>query len=232
MIALMAKTVVILFLVLMAVGHAQTAIQRPICSGVIHGVVFDTSGERAKGIFVQAWPLGVDLSGNLPSAATDREGSYRFEHVCPGRYTVVVDDEKAGYAHASFMLNEFLYGSPTAEVTLTVKNPEADLPVYLPPKPGFMQVHITNRETKAEIWKFIVTLKVPGQQHASELSVSFDEATKDHQIEVPPDKDVIFRVTADGFHEWSESTGQGKLIRVTSGMKAPLEAELEPLKQP
>jgi hypothetical protein len=227
----MTKTVVVLFLLLMTpLVRAQTAIQRPTCRGVIHGVVVDRSGEKVGGIVVQAWPLGVGLSGNLPSVETGREGNYRFEHVCPGRYTVVVDDEKAGYPHASPMVNAFLYGSPIAEVTLTVKNPQADLPVYLPPKPGLMQVHITNQETKAEIWKFSVTLKVPGQQDASELSFSFDEAVKDHQIEVPPDKDVIYHVTADGFHEWSESTGQGKLIRVTSGAKAPLEAELEPLK--
>lgn len=170
------------------------------------------------------------MSGNLPSVETDREGNYRFEHVCPGRYTVVVDDSKAGYPHASPMLNEFLYGSPIAEVTLKAKSSEADLPVYLPPKPGLVQLHVTNQETKAEIWKFGVSLKVPGQQHASELSFGFDEAVKDHQIEVPPDKDVVYHVTADGFQEWSESTGQGKVIRVTSGTKITLDAQLEPLK--
>lgn len=227
----MTKTAVILFLVLMTGRvHSQTAIQRPTCTGVIHGIVFDPSGERVKGIFVEAWPLGVALSGNLPSVETDREGNYRFEHVCPGKYTVVVDDEKVGYRHASPVLNEFLYGSPIAEVTLTVKSPQADLPVYLQPKPGFMQVHITNRETKAEIWTFKMRLKVPGQQTASEMSYLFDNSVTNHEIEVPPDKDVILHVTADGFHEWSESTGQGKLIRVTSGTKAWLEAELDPLK--
>jgi hypothetical protein len=230
-IALMMKTVVILFLVLMAPRvQAQTAIQRPTCSGVIRGVVFDQSGGKVRSIVVEAWPLGVGLSGNLPSVETDREGNYRFEHVCPGRYTVVVNDEKAGYPNASPMVNAFLYGSPTAEIALTVKNPEADLPVYLPSKPGLMQLRMTNQQTKAEIWKFRVTLKVLGQQGASEVSFSFDEAVKGHQIEVPPDKDVIYHVTADGFNEWSESAAEGKLIRVTSGAKATLEAELEPLK--
>ncbi len=197
---------------------------------MISGVVFDQSGERVSGIVVKAWPLGVGLSGNLPSIETDRDGRYRFEHVCPGRYTVVVDDEKAGYPHASPLSNAFLYGSPIAEVTLTVKNPQADLPVYLPPKPGLMQVHIINKETKGQIWKFSMRLIVQGQKDADELSFSFDEAVKDHQIEVPPDKDVIYHVTADGFHEWSESAGAGKVIRVSSGMKATLEAELEPFK--
>jgi hypothetical protein len=60
------------------------------------------------------------------------------------------------------------------------------------------------------------------------MSFIFDETVKDRQIEVPPDKDVIYHVTADGFHEWSESAGQGKLIRLASGAKATLKAELPP----
>ena len=128
------------------------------------------------------------------------------------------------------MLNEFLYGSPILEVRLTTRNPQADQAVYVPPKPGLMHVQIVNRETRAEIWKFSLTLMVPGQQSAPEISFGFDDDVKDHEIEVPPDKDVIFHVTADGFSEWSQSTGQGKGIRVPSGTKTMLEAELEPLK--
>jgi hypothetical protein len=112
---------------------------------------------------VKAWPLGVGLSG--------KEGTYHFDHVCPGRYALVVKDEKAGYPHASPAGNAFLYGVPIQEVTLTAKNPQAELPVYLPPKPGFMQVHVTNQETKAEIWKFRVMLKVPGQQYSLRLDL-------------------------------------------------------------
>jgi hypothetical protein len=226
----MTKRVVIPFLVLTALVHAQTAIQRPTCIGVIRGLVFDRSGDRVSGIVVQAWPLGVGLSGNLPSVETDKEGSYHFEHVCAGRYAVVVEDEKAGYSHASPMVNAFLYGTPIPEVSLKVKSSQADLSIYLPPKPGLIQVHITNQETKAEIRKFRLTLEVPGQQDEREMSFIFDEMVKDHQIEVPPDKDVIYHVTADGFHEWSECAGQGKLIRLASGAKETLEVELEPLK--
>ena len=123
-IALMAKTVVVLFLVVtIPLVQAQTAIQRPTCTGLIRGVVFDRSGDRVSGAMVKAWPVGVGVSGKLPSLETDKEGSYHFEHVCPGRYTVLVEDGKAGYPSAGPMLNTFLYGSPIQECTLTVKNP-------------------------------------------------------------------------------------------------------------
>jgi hypothetical protein len=167
------------------------------------------------------------LAGSLPSVKTSSEGDYRFEHVCPGTYTVIVSDENAGYAHPNAMETAFLSGS-IEEVTLTIENPEADLPVHLLPKPGFMQVHITNRETKAEVSKFTVTLNVSG--HPGELSFLFDVDTKNPTVEVPADKDVICHVTAEGFREWSGIPGRGRLIRVQSGTKTTLEAALQPLK--
>ncbi len=207
--------------------YAQSSIQSPTCTGVIHGIVFDGSGDKVSGIAVEAWPTRL-LAGSVPSVKTGPEGDYRFEHICPGTYVVTVADEKAGYPHASPMVSAFIYGS-IEEVRLTIESPQADLPVRLPPKPGFMQLHITNRETKAEIPKFTVMLNVKGQPGG--LSFIFDVGIKDHKIELPPDKDVICHLTADGFREWSESAGQGKLIRIQSGTKGTLEAELQPLKQ-
>jgi len=206
--------------------YAQSSIQSPACTGVIRGIVSDGSGDKVSGIAVEASPMGL-LAGSVPSVKTGPEGDYRFEHVCPGTYVVTVADEKAGYPHVSLMESAFIYGH-IEEVTLTNERPQADLPVHLPSKPGFLQVHITNRETKAEISKFMVTLNVKGQPGG--LSFIFDVGIKDREIELPPDKDVICHVTADGFREWSESAAQGKLIRVQSGTKGTLEAELQPLK--
>jgi protocatechuate 3,4-dioxygenase beta subunit len=172
----------------------------------------------------------LDGSFVLPFAKTDQEGEYRFKSICPGRYAVVVADENAGYPDSSPEINEFLYGFAITEVRLTAENPQAELPVSLPPKPEFIQIHITNRETKAEVLKFTVRLEVPGQQKRPEISFEFDTESKDREIMVPPDKDVVFRVTADEFQEWNESAGPGTLIRVPSGTKTTLEIELEPLK--
>jgi hypothetical protein len=229
-IALMTQMAVILFLVLSVEVHAQSVIQSPHCNGVIHGTVFDLSGQRAKGLNVVAWPLGVELGALLPRVATDQEGVYRFENLCPGRYAVVVEDKKAGYPYASPLFNEFLYGARIAEVKLTTNHLHGELPVYLPPRPGFMHVHVSNRETKAEILKYSVKLRVPGQRRTPEAGFEFDSMMKDHEMEVPPGRDVIFHVTAEGFREWRESAGHGKLMRAPSGADATLEVELEPLR--
>jgi hypothetical protein len=77
--------------------------------------------------------------------------------------------------------------------------------------------------------KFSLKIKVPGQHKASEVSFEFNPMVKDYEIVVPPDKDVIVHLTADGFHEWSESAGHGKILRVPSGTRATLEAYLAPL---
>jgi hypothetical protein len=204
---------------------AQSSIQSPNCTGVIHGIVFDGSGDRVKGIAVEAWPMGI-LVGGVPSVETGSGGNYRFGHVCPGTYVVTVGDEKAGYPHASPMESAFLYGS-TEQIKLTIENPQAELAVHLGSKPGFVQLHITNRETKADISKFTVTLSVKDQPGG--LSYMFDVGVKNRKIEVPPD--VICHVTADGFREWNESVGRGKLFRVQSGKKVTLEAELQPMKR-
>lgn len=225
----MSSKALILFLLAGLRADAQSVIQRPECVGVISGAVFDRSGHRMAGTTVVAWPLAVLVEGILPSAATDETGEYRFEHVCPGRYTVVVEDAKAGYARTSPWMNEFLNGFHTAGVKLTAKHRHVELPVYAPPKPGLMEIHVSNRETKAEVVNFSVKLKV-SHQPRREAAIDFTPTVKDRDIEIPPDQDVIFYVTAEGFHEWPASAGHGKLMRVASGTQVALDVELAPLK--
>jgi len=179
------------------------------------------------GIMVKAWPLGVNLSAKLPTAKTDLSGEYVFEKVCPGRYTVLPEDKEAGYPNSGPYFFEFLYGRRVAEVKLTSQNADVELPLMLPLKPGRMNVHITDRTTKVEILEFTIEIKVPGQHLSPEMKYLFHPDIKDHQIEVPPDKDFIVHVTAEGFREWGESIGGRKVVRVPSGTEAALEAQLE-----
>src|ERR1700752_5084869 len=107
-------------------SSAQSAIQRPKCAGIVHGIVSDHNGHPVTNIRVKAWPLGVDLSALLPTVKTDLGGEYRFEKVCPGRYTVLPDDKEAGYPNSSPYLFEFVYGRRVAEVKLTSQNLHAE----------------------------------------------------------------------------------------------------------
>jgi hypothetical protein len=211
-------------------GFAQSAIQGSRCTGVVHGIVSDREGHPVKGIRVVAWPLGVSLGTLLPNVKTDLAGEYRFENVCPGRYTVLPADENMGYPNSSPKLFEFLSGRRVAEVTLTSKNALATLPVQLPPKPGRMHIRITDAATSAEILEFTIELKVPDQHLSPKVKILFQPEIKDREIEVPPNRDCILHVTAEGFREWSESIGGGKAVRVPSGTEATLNAQLQPLK--
>ena len=144
-------------------GLARSAIQVPRCNGVVHGIISDREGHPVKGILVEAWPLGVDLGTVLPTVKTDLAGEYRFENICPGRYTVLPADESLGYPDFSPNLFELLYGYRVAEVKITSQNALARLPIQLPPKPGRMHIHITDGATSAEILEFTIEVKVPGQ---------------------------------------------------------------------
>lgn len=211
-------------------GFAQSAIQGPRCSGIVHGIVSDMDGHAVKGIVVVAWPLGVSLATMLPTVKTDLAGEYRFENVCPGRYTVLPADASMGYPEDfSPYLFEFLYGHRVTEAMLTSKNALAMLSIQLPPKPGRMHVHISDGTTNAEILEFTIELKVPGQQLSPAMKYVFSPEIKDREIEVPPNRDFILHVTAKGFHKWSDSIGSRKVVRVPSGTEATLDAQLQSL---
>lgn len=209
---------------------AQRSVQSPQCKGIIRGTASDSEGQLVREIMVVAWPLGVNLGVILPRVRTDQAGKYRFEQLCPGRYTVLAEDEKAGYPRSSPDLFEFLYGRRVAEVKLTAKQLQAELRVQLPAKPARMHIHMTDRATNVEITKFTIEMIVPGQHRSPEIKYEFSPDIDDREIEVPPDKDFILHVTADGFHEWSESVGGGKLVHLRAGTQTSLEAQLETVK--
>ena len=220
----------VILLVLLTVRLSALEIEGPNCNGTIHGVVVDGAGQRGPGIKVEAEPLGVDLSYVLPSVRTDGRGEYHFQNLCAGKWTVVAIDEKTAFPGATAHLNAWLYDSPVPTVKLTARRLHAELRVSIPPKPAFMVTHITDRETKQEVLRFTIKIRAPGQHRGPrEVSFSCDPMFKDSELPIPPDKDVIVHVGADGFHEWRQSAGHGKALHVRSGTRATFEAELEPL---
>ena len=40
---------------------------------------------------------------------------------------------------------------------------------------------------------------------------------KPHSILILPDKSLLLHISSDGFREWNESVGKGKLTRLASG---------------
>jgi hypothetical protein len=212
---------VLLSLVSLASAIAQPGQQT--VWGSIHGTVIGNDGTPAGGIFLTASPLGVPLATRLPTTRTDRNGNYRFERLSWwASYTVYADDQDAGYSIFSTGLTG--QANPQ-EVTLSPEHPEATLDLRLPPKAGFVRFHLTNKQTGAAILGLQVTVmssQTPPQQMFS------TSCSSDSVVLIPSDKDLLLHVTSAGFHEWDESAGRGKPIRVAPGSHVEFYVQLAP----
>lgn len=139
-----------------------------------------------------------------------------------GRYTVYADDENAGYS--IFSTGPAGDTSPP-EVDLSPEHPEAELNVVLPPKAGFIQIHLTNQRTGAGISAMRVALMAIEKPSSALFTMS---CYSNHVILVAPNKSLLLHITSDGFREWNESIGKGKLINLTSGGHLKTDVQLEP----
>jgi len=210
-------------LLLLAVATAQVD-QQPALKGTIYGIVVGQDGEPAKRLGLTAGPLGVPLAAVLPHTKTNDKGEYRFRNV-PwwGRYTVYADDEDAGYSVIS--TGPAGNGHP-AEVEITPEHPKAELNVSLPPKAGFIEIHLTNRKNGAAIPGMVLAV-TPLEKPESPLFTM--SCSSDHIILVPPDTNLLLHIKSDGFREWDESIRTGKPLNVPSGSRLMLDVQLDPL---
>jgi|SRR6202142_1018546 len=218
----MKTTLVFVGFLLLATAVAQQH-DEPHPKGVIYGVAVGQDGQPAKGIGLTAYPLGVALGAALPHAKTNDAGEYRFVNL-PwwGKYTVYAEDEEAGYS--SFSTGSAGDGHPS-EVELTPEHREAEFKVYLPPRAGFLQIHLTNRRTGADISGMRVTVMLMENPESPLLTMS---CYSNHAVLVPADKNLLLHVTSDGFREWDESVGKGKPLHLSSGTRLTLAVQLEP----
>jgi hypothetical protein len=208
-------------------AFGQRGMQGPHCTGVIHGTVLLQGGRTASGLDVNLYPIGVDLDYVLPHMKTDEAGGYSFDHVCPGKYTVLPADGDAGYSDSDYY---FLYARRPSTVKITKRSPNANLIVNLPPKAAQLRVRLANSKTKAKIEDYAVKLTVTKARTTEPQCGGSDGGScgSESPILVPPDQDVFVHITSDGFHEWRESVGSGKRIHVPSGEILTIDAELEP----
>jgi len=209
-------------LLLLTVATAQLR-QQPTLKGTIYGIVVGQDGEPAKGLGLTAEPLGVALAAVLPQAKTNDKGEYRFENLpWRGRYTVYANDEEAGYSDIS---TGPAGNSHPAEVEITPEHPKAEFNISLPPKAGFIEIHLTNRRNGAAISGLRVAVTPLEKPEPPLFTMS---CYSDHVILVPPDTNLLLHVKSDGFREWDESIGTGKPLNVPSGSRLTLDVQLDP----
>jgi len=78
-------------------------------------------------------------------------------------------------------------------VTLSPEQPEAEFNLVLPPKAGFLEIHLTNRKTGRVIEAVHVTLMGADDPKKQIFSMS---GFSTHAILMPPDKDLLLHVTS------------------------------------
>jgi len=213
----------ILACVLMAsAAVAQSQAELP-NRGVIYGTVTDQDGTPARGLILNASPLGGGgLSMVLRWTKTDDTGAFRFERLPLGRYTVFAEDEAQGY---SWLSTGSAGPGNVPEVELTSEHPEEEFDLHLPPKAGFLIFRLTNRRTGSAISGVQVT--VMSAEKPSRFI--FSEGTSSTKpILVPSDKGLLVHVASWGFHEWDQSVGNGMPIRIAPGDRLRLDVQLVP----
>lgn len=213
------------FVAILALTAASAAAQitDPTCAGVLYGVASNTQNMPVPGIRLMLWPIGVDLGYVLPRTKTGAVGEYSFENVCTGRFTVVVDDEGAGYPDSIW---SYLLGFKR-EAELTPKDSRIDLPVLVPPKAASLNVVAQDSRTNAPIR--ILEVKFRTSQADIHDWITFNHNTVDPLL-VPSNTDLLLRVAAGGYRDWKGGGKQGKQMRLAPEDHAILEVELQPLR--
>jgi hypothetical protein len=216
----MKKLLVLAGLLLALPAVAQNQAENPNI-GAIYGTVITQEELPAKGLILNALPLGVVLGMALPWTKTDDAGAFRFEHLPLGRYTVFAEDEAQGYSQAGTGTKQ---GNPI-EVELTAEHPEAESNLRLPPKGGFLRIDLTNQKSGAVISAMGVKVMSAGNPPKWIFSRGY---FSNQPLLVPSDENLLIHVTSDGFREWDRSAGNGKLIRIAPGDSLTLDVQLEP----
>jgi len=193
------------------------------CNGILHGVASDAANQPVPGIQLMLWPIGIDVDYILPTTTTNEAGEYWFEHVCAGRFTVVVDDERAGYPPEIW---SYLLGYKH-EAELTPEHLQIDLPVAVPPKAASLNVVARNSRTNAAIPTLQIMLRTSKIKNYGWITINHDSS---EQLLVPGNTDLLFRVGAGGYREWQGGRKRGKEIRLAPEGHMTLNVELEPLR--
>ncbi len=206
---------------LLLIAAAQTQTEAP--HGVIHGTVIGQDGRPAGGIWLAAQRRDVPTGSIVPHVEADDAGNYRFERLPPGKYLVLADDQKRGYSWYSTAPHG--PASEKNEVTLSRGNPQAELNFQLPPQSGFLSVKLIDANTGAVIPTMDLTIKNADEDRTLVVSIG---SSSDEVVNIPPNRDLLLHVTANGYREWQESIGVGKPIHLAPGERMQMQVRLQP----
>jgi len=208
--------------VLMA-ACAAAGITDPSCRGILHGVATNAENEPVPGIRLVLWPIAVDPDYVRPTTTSNEVGAYWFEHVCAGLFTVLVDDERAGYPPGIW---SYLLGHKH-EAKVTPEHLRVELPVIAPPKAGLLKVVARSSRTNKAVPTLQIMLKTSKVKMYDWITIRNESS---EPLLLPANTDLLCRVVAGGYREWREGRKRGKQVRLAPEGQTTLNVELEPLR--
>jgi hypothetical protein len=217
------KLLAIVWVVVLMAASAPAEITDPSCSGTLHGVAENAEHQPVPGIRLVLRPIGVDLDYILPTTTSNEAGAYSFEHVCAGRFSVLVDDERAGYPPEIW---SYLLGYKH-EAKVTPAHLRIELPVVVPPKAALLKVVARNARTNAAVPTLQIMFKTSKVRMFDWVTIRNDSS---EPLLLPANTDLLCRVFAGGYREWQEGRKRGKQIRLAPNGHTILNVELEPLR--
>ena len=217
------KFLAIVGVVVLMAANAPAGITDPSCRGILHGVATNAEDQPVPGIRLVLWPIGVDLDYVLPTTTSNQAGAYSFEHVCAGRFTVLVDDERVGYPPTIW---SYLLGYKH-EAKVTSLHLQIELPVVVPPKAALLNVVARDSRTNATVPTVQIMLRTSKVKMYDWITARNDSSVP---LLLPANTDLLCRVLAGGYREWQEGRKRGKQIRLAPEAHITLNVELERLR--
>jgi hypothetical protein len=213
----------ILCALLLISSSAPAAITEASCTGVLHGIAENGEHQAVPGIRLVLWPIGVDLGYILPTTRSHEMGAYAFEHVCAGRFTVLVDDERAGYPPEIW---SYLLGYKH-EAKVTASPVRIELPVVVPPKAALLKIVARNKRTDVAIPTLQIKLRTSTVKMQDWITIKNELS---EPLLLPANTDLLCRIVAVGYREWQEGGKKGKKIRLAPNGHITFDVQLEPLR--
>ena len=193
-------------------------------AGTIRGVVIDENGNPLPG--AKVYPLEKrPFYGHRLSrfSETNTDGKFAVDHLSLGTYVVVAQKEGSGYPDARLAFYSNLE-APT--VTLTNAKPNADVTIRLPSKAGWLDLEVTDGDSKHNVDSAEVTLR-----RVSNPNLFVSASATQKRVAVPSQGDITVEVTAPGFRKWPNSI-QGEspyVVHLNPGEVYRLKVKLEPV---
>lgn len=185
--------------------------------GSICGLILDENGLPASHVRVAAIELAPGgHSGGYPSSFTDQSGRYCIQGLELGEYVLSADDKAKGYPHRGPLF--FSWQTPDPKVKLTLQSPDEHADWQIPFKAGFVKIQTPEMQpgNQSDLVSFL--FQVPSRPRVGTMVVGPPiPAGPLLSFLLPPDEDVLLKVTCADGSQWPEDSGEGKLLHVSSG---------------